>query len=107
MSDTMPISMLRTQAAKNEVANYRRMGLKDDELSFVMDGDTELVTTNKAGLLKLMKTAPVGPAKALRRMLGKHLFNYDGSPSETPTSMRDFITLDDELELFRDDKGES
>ena len=107
MGDTMPISMLKTQAAKNEVANYRRMGLKDDELSFVMDGYTELVMTNKAGLMKLMKAAPVGPVEALRRMLGNRLVNYDGSPTETPTSMRDYITLDDELELFKDYDGES
>ncbi len=31
------------RAAKNEVVNYRRMGLKDDELGFVMDGAAEWV----------------------------------------------------------------
>lgn len=103
MSDTMPISMLKTQAAKNEVAYYRRIGLLDDEMGFVVDGEAELVVTSKAGLMKLMKSAPIGRAESLRRMLGTRLVNYDGSTSETPSSMRDFITLDDEIELFRDD----
>lgn len=105
MGDTMPISMLKTQAAKDEVSNYRRMGLNDDEMSFVMDGDTELVMTSKSGVLKLMKAAPIGRAEALRRLFGVNLVNFDGTPSEHPASMRDFITLDDELELFRDDGG--
>lgn len=104
MSSTLPISRLKTRAAKDEVASYRRMGLTDDDMVFVQDGDAELVMTNKAGLIKLMKAAPVGRTEALRRMLGHHLVSYDGSPATGPTTMRDLITLDDELELFRDDE---
>lgn len=103
---TFPISELKTLVAKDEVANYRRMGLVDADMGFVMDGGAELVMVGKAGLIKLMKAAPVGRVEALRRILRNRLVNYDGSPTEGPATMRDLITLDDELELFRNDDGE-
>ncbi len=102
MSDTLPVSMLKTRAVKNEVANYRRMGLKDDELGFVMDSGAEVIVVNKTGLVKLMKSAPVGTLEALRRLQGMRLVDFDGSAGDDPATIGDMLSLDDELELFRD-----
>ena len=88
--DRLPIDQIRTPGGREEVENYRAMGISDDHMKFVRndDGD-ELVLIDKDGVMQIVRQLPVEPIQCIKAL--KKL----GVP----------LNMDDELEIFTRNQG--